>query len=56
MNEDFWPEKRLLIMNLETVGEVAMFRALMERRITTETPLVGMVMTADIQLAHEVEP
>ena len=54
MKDEYWPDKRFITMNLETTGEIAMFRALLDSRTTVESPLVRIVMAADTWLADEI--
>ena len=51
MKDEHWPDKRFITMNLETTGEITMFRALLDSRTTVESPLVRIVMAADTWLA-----
>ena len=54
MKDEYSPEKRFITMNLETTKEIAMFRALLDSRITVESPLVRIVMAVDTWLAEEI--
>ncbi len=54
MNNQYWPTKRFLTMNLENNGELALFRAIMDARVSTKTPIVSITMTASANLTHEL--
>ena len=55
MKDEHWSDKRFITMNLETTGEITMFRALLDSRTTVESPLVRIVMAADTWLADEID-
>ena len=54
MSSQHWPTGRFIAMNLENNGELSLFRAILEDRVSTRTPIVSITMTASTNLTHEL--
>ena len=54
MEENYWPAKRFITMNIETPREIEAFLSLTGERISQDTPLVRATIAADICFIDEM--
>ncbi len=54
MSSQRWPTKRFITMNLENNGELSLFRAILDARVSVRTPIVSITMTSSANLTHEL--